>query len=318
MINSEQEVNEYLWRYGYPWATSVRQMEDLTKGLPGPIAENGDETPCPKKVLNLSPKNPVRRKMLALAQEILKDTYLPLAVGYAGKETPIIGESGPATFETLSTPRCGCPDFAPPKLSGGDAIELIGAGPWKGCHEIGQYHAAHIKFTNSPPSHLNGEFSTGKTVFQEALRRTRECYREIGLMLFFSGSGTGDKFLPPNASMVQSNASFVGSSAGWIGLAIVGNNSMSCNSGAIWARFLQGFASSSGVESKAHAWHLLLAHEFGHNCGSGHTSGGIMNPSLNTGSNGRWIGDVAEGWMKGRFGGAEVPDNKPFDWWDIV
>lgn len=318
------EVNKWLWRYGYPWAPSVLKIKDLTLGLDGPLQPDGDTRPCPDSVANLADDDPLRIEMLRLAQ-MMMESYGDIGITMLGRSPIADGHDGPVTQEMIVSERCGCPDFGPLRIDQNIIME-VGSGPWKRCHGVGEFHAAHIRFTNSPPAHLNTAHPSGRTCFQEALRLTRESYREIGLMLYFSGPGVGDELLPKDQNVVQSNASFVSSAPGWIGLAIVGNNGMSCTSSPIWARFLQGFASSSNPTSKTHAWHLLLAHEFGHNCGLSHTSGGIMNPSLNTAASGKWIGDVAESWMKGRFGGVAVPtpgpkpDPEPDDetWWHWI
>lgn len=90
---------------------------------------------------------------------------------------------------------------------------------------------------------------------------------------------------------------------GWIGLAIVPNQ-FSCGL-RIWAKFDTRYAPSAMLDQ----WARLLAHEFGHNMGSGHDNrGGIMYPSIRSGkfTTTAWRGDPRESWMAARFGGVPV------------
>lgn len=298
---------------GYAFAPTVVDIDpNLTDGKDGPFDSEGNLHPCPEEVLSLSANSPALKEMLHLFQtEYMGAEYQRGGLAAYGRKPVADKKLGPATYAAMSTPRCGCPDYGFMTAPWYESDRAVGSGPWDGCHEVGRFHASHWRFTNSPPSHLEQRFNGDRTIFQEALLRTQEAYREIGLLPYFSGPGTGDLFLPPSEDVIQSNASFVGSSDGWIGLAIVGNNSMGCSTNPIWMRFLAPFDQQAGAETKAHSWHLLIAHEMGHNCGLGHTNGGIMNPSLNRGSNGKWVGDVAESWMKGRFGGVPVPKDDP-------
>lgn len=313
MIDSEKGLNEYLWRYNYPHAHSVLAIEDLTFGLPGAMDAMGAVTPAPKEFLNLDPKHPARERMLQLAQEMMWDNFSVIGKHLHAREAVADGEAGPATYEALSIPRCGAPDFAPARVMGWDGAEAVASGPWKRCHNVGDFHAVSVEWQNAAPASLKEKFNSERTVFQEAMRRCVIGYAEIGLLVHFSGPGTEAK---TPKSPVQIKASFVGSSAGWIGLAVIGNNGLGCSANQLWCRYLSSYGRNFGLEERSHFWAILLMHELGHNCGLGHTRGGIMNPSINR-TAARWVGDTAQSWMAGRFGGVKVPDvpnTTPLDW----
>lgn len=313
MIDSERGINEYLWKYGYPFAHSVQAIEDLTYGLPGPMDAMGAVTPAPEDFLQLDSKNPARERMVQLAQEMLWDDFTELGKQYHARAAIADGEPGPATFAALSLPRCGAPDFAAARVMGWDGAEAVASGPWKRCHNVGDFHAVSVQWQNAPPASLAAKFNAQRTVFQEAMRRCVIGYAEIGLLIHFSGPGA-ETATPRNP--VQIKANFVSSSAGWIGLAVIGNNGLGCSANQLWCRYLNSYGRNFSLEDRAFFWAILLMHELGHNCGLGHTRGGIMNPSINR-TAARWIGDTAQSWMTGRFGGVkvpDVPDTSPLDW----
>ena len=313
MIDSERGINEYLWRYGYPFAHSVLAIEDLTFGLPGPIDSLGAVTPAPKEFLKISPKHPARERMLQLAQGMVWENFTALGRQHHAREAVADGEAGPATFAALSLPRCGAPDFSPAKAPGWEGAEAVASGPWKRCHNVGDFHAVSVEWQNAPPASLKEKFNAQRTVFQEAMRRAVLGYAEIGLLIHFSGPGTE---ATTAKTPVQIKASFVASSDGWIGLAVIGNNGLGCSGNQLWCRYLQSYGRNFPLEDRAHFWAVLIMHELGHNCGLGHTSGGIMNPSINR-TTPRWVGDTAANWMISRFGGVrvpDVPDSTPLDW----
>lgn len=194
------------------------------------------------------------------------------------------GECGPATQLVLDLPRCGHPDYS----AADDIAEAVGSGNWKRCHGVGEYHSASIRVTNSPPSFL-------APLFDEVKKRTVDAYAEVGLLLHFDGRN------PRNIDF-----SFVGSSTGWIGLAIVSNNS-TCSSSPIWCRYLSTYRGGSTNEAITTQWTTLVKHELGHNTGMGHTNGGVMNPSLINNLPTSWRGDVAWNQLAQRFGGQPVP-----------
>ena len=214
---------------------------------------------------------------------------------YHGRLSRADGIAGPATLETVEAKRdCRVPDFFDPE-SAEYARALGTSGNWKRCHNIGDFHAANCNITNQAPAHVRPHFA-------EVLRRCRTAYADIGLMLYFGGVGSP---IQDNKSGYQLTASFVNSSSGWIGLAQVSSN-MTCSS-QMWSRYLSSYMrSSSSAESIIRQWAVLFLHEWGHNCGSGHTSGGIMNPSILS-LPATWKGDTAESWFRTRYGGKPVP-----------
>jgi hypothetical protein len=105
---------------------------------------------------------------------------------------------------------------------------------------------------------------------------------------------------------INSEMSFVSSSSGWIGLAIVGQGE-TCGS-KIWCKFLSTYRGGQDTASIVAQWTTLVKHELGHNCGRGHTSGGVMNPSIINGLPTDWVAnDPSTNWLKGQFGGVPVP-----------
>lgn len=206
------------------------------------------------------------------------------------------GAIGPATEQLIETPRCGHPDFYHPDSPEYRAMAAVGtSGNWKRCHGIGEFHAASINVTNSPPSHLAPHFG-------EVIRRITEANRQIGLQLYWDGVGSPIKSgkRPYNITWT-----WVKTSGGWIGLAQVASN-VSCTASALFSRYLESYMSSSAVEAKIRQWSVLGMHEFGHTMGSGHTSGGIMNPNILSLA-ASWLNDTLLPWLRTRYGGVEVP-----------
>lgn len=200
----------------------------------------------------------------------------------------IDGMVGPATEELFSMPRCEHPDHGLVQMA------AIGSGSWKSCHGIGDFHSASVKIDRTNlPSHL-------APVFDEVLRRVTAAYDEIGLRFWFDGR-----------SPVQTELSFVNSSDGWIGLAIVPGNALSCNANPIWLRLLATYKGGNSQDAIVTQWTSLVKHELGHNCGLGHSSGGVMNPSIINGLPTSWVGDPSEQLLRSRFGGKPIPTDTP-------
>lgn len=197
------------------------------------------------------------------------------------------GEVGPAMQDLFSRDRCGMADY-------GEAAEepAVGAGPWKTCHAIGNFHAVSIRVTNEPPPFL-------APLFPEIQRRVTAAYDEVGLRIYWDAR-------PP----VNIEFTFVGQSNGWIGLAQLGNNSMGCNSG-IWCKYLNRYRGGSSNDQIIEQWTTLIKHELAHNCGSGHTRGGVLNASILNGLPTSWRNDVLWPWLSGRFGGEPVQSDEP-------
>lgn len=202
----------------------------------------------------------------------------------ASASVVVDGQVGPAMQELFAAPRCEYPDHGPILPAA-----AIGSGSWKSCHGIGDFHSASVKIDRTNlPSFL-------APLFDEVLRRVTMAYDAVGLRFWFDGR-----------SPVQTELSFVKSSDGWIGLAIVPGNALSCNANPIWLRLLATYKGGNSSEAIITQWTSLVKHELGHNCGLGHSSGGVMNPSIINGLPTSWAGDPSEPLLKSRFGGVPV------------
>jgi len=154
--------------------------------------------------------------------------------------------------------RCGCPD---------NAVDNTGSGSWRvGCHpDWPKNHSVVYRVNKSRmPSYLN-------STFEESWSLMAKAYSDIGLVVIRDDSTNNYN------SLVTFEPG-----RGWIGLAIVGRN-QTCST-RMWAKFDTRYGSSFSRDRLVNQWAFLLAHELGHNCGLGHTRGGIMNPSLINGT----------------------------------
>lgn len=241
------------------------------------------------------------------------------AVGFAdltfkhhGRGPEYDGQYGAAVQEMLDMPRCQVPDHAlPDHVQGQVDAELwattermvtaraVGDGNWAGCHQVGEFHSAIVKVDRSGMgAHL-------APVFVDVLKDVQREYAKLG-MLFRFVEGTTDMFTGrPLTGRPNIDFTFVSRSQGWIGLAVVGTNE-GCQS-RIWCKYLSTYK----PQNVKREWTTLILHELGHNCGRGHTRGGIMNPSLVNGL-GRWRDDdPSYEWLKTQFGGVPVGGNRP-------
>lgn len=158
----------------------------------------------------------------------------------------------------FSIERCGCPDVMP---------DSTGSGSWPvGCHpEWPENHAFAVFYASSNiPSHW-------RAAFDEAWALVIEAYADIGIAFF----RTGDR-RRANTIVTWQRGN------GWIGLAIVPRGPR-CGQ-TIWAKYDNRYGSSFSPERLVNQLSYLMAHEFGHNMGIGHTRGGVMNPSLINGT----------------------------------
>ena len=171
----------------------------------------------------------------------------------------------------------------------GPATRELFAQPRKGCHGIGDYHAAfiHVDKTNMP--------GFLRPYWDEVFDLAVGSFAELGL-----------KFIRTDQKSVANiTVSFETRRKPWIGLAQVGNH-QACNS-TIWAQLHAGYHPEKIVPM----WTQLLQHEFGHNCGWQHTRGGIMAATLMVELPPTWIGDPIEPLAKRMYGGVPIPGPEP-------
>ena len=209
-------------------------------------------------------------------------------------------ELGPAALELLNTQRCWVPDFEPVIEHGqGEA----GVGNWKGCHDVGDFHSAAVRVDRRGiGSHLRPHFKT-------VLEHVQNAFSAKGMLWHFVDAETNQNLLTGAEweANFQIDFTFVQRSSGWIGLAIVGQN-QTCAS-RIWCRYLATYSPRDIVNM----WFVLIAHELGHNCGSGHERGGIMNATIRSGLPTGVIGetDAFHRFVVREFGGRPVDDRPP-------
>lgn len=232
------------------------------------------------------------RDAIAEFQAFNATALRPLTYKHHGQEPEHDGVVGPATAELIDMPRCACPDVGP------DVEMATGSGSWPaGCHpDWPNNHAFTVSFNNSPPSYL-GSLSDPNSVISRAWELCRLAYADMG-MVFIREDGPD-----ANTQVIWTRG------AGWIGLAIVPNRPQ-CHE-TIWAKFDNRYSPNDLVNQ----WARLLAHEFGHNMGKGHTSGGVMNPYILSGefTPTEWRGDPTESTFRRWFGGKPVDIDGPDD-----
>ncbi len=219
----------------------------------------------------------VVRNAVASYQGYMAHEFDRLCAECHGRPGIVDGVVGPATRELLQIPRCGYPDFG----------FATGNGSWPvGCHpDWPDNHAFTVNMDFSGmPSYLDG-------VIEEAWDLCQAAYADIGIV-FIREDGNRNA----NTTVTWTRGS------GWIGLAIVPSNPR-CRD-RIWAKFDNRYRPSALLDQ----WARLLAHEFGHNMGMGHSRGGIMNPSIISGTfeGNEWRGDPSEPILRRYFGGEPV------------
>ena len=259
-IKSQKQIVEFL---------------DKTGHLRFPFGEPQSLSKPPEQ-LKLSAPEVV--KAVASYQDFLMEPLEAKALEIHGRPARHDGDVGPATRAIFNLLRCEHPDYGP-------QIGMAqGTGGWKGCHNVGNFHAATV-YVN--PSGMGNHL---KPVFEQVWNNTVASYAELGLKLIRVQSASG-------ANMT---CSFVGSSSGWIGLALIGPGS--CNN-QIWQRYLATYRPSNVLRE----WTTLFKHECGHNVGLQHSRGGVMNPSILQGLPTSWKGDPHWPTLAKMYGGEPVP-----------
>ncbi len=251
----------------------------------------GKQQRIPDEVWDFKVNRPLRHPAIEAAigsyQDFLCECLDPLCMKHHGRPAKHDGQLGPATMDLMAIPRCGCPDYGP------NVQSAMGNGSWKGCHGIGDFHAAMVEINrDGMPGFL-------EPAWEEVWARVVEAYDDIGLRWTLTAHGEA------NVSM-----SFVSRSRGWIGLAVVGQNE-SCSS-QIWAKFLSTYKPADIVNE----WSTLIMHELGHNAGLNHTRGGVMSPSIVNGLPASWKGDPSRPVLARYYGGEPIPgDPKSKEYW---
>jgi hypothetical protein len=224
---------------------------------------------------------------------------------YHGRPVYPDGEIGPGTEAMYELPRCACPDFGPDAgFQTEDGVKAaIGRGHWSNCHGANGYHKGVGRIIGSPASQLSAPYQ-GRRVVDAVMDLVRRGYGEIGLEWVWDWE--------KKYSGYQTEVRFGSWAGGWIGLAQVPSIGRSCSAAPLWAQLQNSFRSGSSASAVLAQWPILVMHELFHNCGSGHTRGGIMNPTIMTVPP-RWIGDTSESLAKSMFGGVPVPGWPNFD-----
>lgn len=226
---------------------------------------------------------------IASYQEFHSQCLDPLCLKHHGRVLRCDGKPGDATHELWAQPRCECPDYGPDVQA---AQEAQGSGNWKGCHNIGEFHAAKVYFDNRNMS------PAVERVFDKIWSNVVAAYDAIGLRLILT-----DKKSDANITV-----SWQTGRTGWIGLAIVGHR-QTCG-GQIWVKISAAYTPTELVAMLSG----LLIHEFGHSCGLQHTRGGLMNPYLlRPKLPVSWTGDPSHSIVVRKFGGKPVGGGEDLD-----
>lgn len=265
------KVIETLWKYGH-----FSNPEYPTGIFITPTDSEFPVLPNSLKKLSLNDE-PVKQAIRSY-QNFFKPQFDGFAIQSHNRTGYVDGEIGPATLELLQMERCGLPDFQ---------LLATGSGSWPaGCHpDWPNNHTFTVQMNKSGmPSFL-------KNIIEPAWDLCRAAYADMGIV--FIREDNNNK---ANTYVTWTRGS------GWIGLAIVGNNQQ-CGT-RIWAKFDNRYQPSDLINQ----WARLLAHEFGHNMGMGHSQGGVMNPSLIGGKfdKDEWRGDPSEPILKRWFGGVPI------------
>lgn len=197
----------------------------------------------------------------------------------------ITGDVDGDTAELLGTQRCWTPDYDP------NVARAVGTGNWKRCHGVGEFHCATIKIITAIPAQI-------APFFDDMLENdVVEPYRQRGLWF------KRDQSIPDAQANILVSFVKPPSNDRWIGLAIVGNG-LNCSS-RIWAQFDKDYKPANVRRE----WATLLKHEFGHNCGLGHSNGGVMNPYIIAGLPRLWPdSDPSTKLINQRYGGKPIPN----------
>ena len=222
-------------------------------------------------------------------QNFMAGDFDRLANQHHGRYGIADGLVGPATKDLFSVKRCGYPDYGP------DVEAATGSGSWPaGCHpDWPDNHSFTVSINNNPPSYL-GSIGDPNSPIEQAWELCRLSYADMGCV-YIREDGNAN---------ANTQVTFV-RGRGWIGLAIVPSGPRCGDT--IWAKFDNRYQPSALIDQ----WARLLAHEFGHNMGMSHSRGGVMNPSIASGTfdPDEWRGDPSEPKLTRYFGGEPIDLN---------
>ena len=204
-----------------------------------------------------------------------------------GRELVVDGDAGDATIATANLPRCGVPEFSRDRQEGnaGQGWPLSGCDP----NDDGNQRAS-IRIgidTRGAPDHW----------LQDLPFCVETCER-MALEMNIAATYTvvAEELNPRDFEMRITIGGISGPTIGWNYLPQPNTCGQSIT-GKLDSNY------RAGRESKA----TLCAHEhIGHGCGSDHTNGGVMNPSLLDVPL-TFIGDPAEPWYRRVYGIPETP-----------
>ena len=262
-----------------------------TGHLEAPFGVISDFNPDKDDPHTLDPKSQIYRDAVR-SWKATEQRIDPFCEARYGVTSKLDDEVGPATLDAQYLLRCGAKDHD--KNNVGNVEAALGSGNWKGCHDIGDFHAVNVVEQHSPPSFL-------APLWDQVKANVIQAYAETGLRVFFNKKG----------ARANTYLQFVSRSDGWIGLAVVCNN-CTCTSSPIFNRYLSTYRGGSTSADIITQWTSLVKHEIGHNTGMSHTRGGVMNPGIVNGLPISWRNDPAWSMLVARFGGIPVPlDNDP-------
>lgn len=206
-----------------------------------------------------------------------------IAAFYPQRWSPVVKPDGivdRVTSQLMRTTRCACPDYFDAALP----AERAGVGSWKGCHGVGDFHSAIVKFMGPPPAFLT-------PYMPQIWQRVVDEFAALGMLL-----RRDDSSVRPNIEV-----HFVKPDGNWAGLAQVGNR-QTCGE-KLWSKFDRDYAPADLVTR----WTVLMLHEFGHIMGLMHSVGGVMNAYLQESQKPTWVGDTSRALLVSMFGGVPVP-----------
>lgn len=292
-----------------------------TGQLWGPQNKDGPNIK-PGDLKKLKPFDSAMRDAFSGLAKMMVRTYAPSFAKHYGTVPDLDDvKIDAALLETMETPRCEVPDYAPPPGASflfddplvqqvAEEMQRVVAkaigrnGNWPRCHGAGDFHSSIIQIDETHrPAWMTD------AILIPVLRNTEQAYWAIGSHVIFvnknmKGYVDGKDYYGHH---VDVKSSWVPSSTSWIGLAIL-TLGLGC-SDEIWQRYLNTYKGGSPPEIIIRQNTKLFIHETGHNHGLPHTNGFIMNPSILNDEQITWTpADPSTAKLKMEYGG--FPDPK--------